>query len=522
MPSSRHLAYTTALLHRLSVLVADEQNRAQMQLYGEVAEVLLGLDLEPARARLSALLAPASRGGKPRDPVVVWRFILVGLLIGVPAYNRLVRVIRASDVLRALVGLEPGDRGPGVGTLYDFEHRLHDGPWRPRCEHLERPSVTQRRRAESEQPKRETSAAAKRAGRERRPEQTAASVVASIRARAGQPLPFDLDQRVNDLLHLVAVVPSAASGLLGELDKLVLAGDSSVLPTAAAMHGAKSCEDHRFERCDCARRYADPDAALGYDANARTTYFGHRFAEITCGSAGHDLPVVLDLHAANVPDTVSGPLLVERLTKTLATHLPAAKVAVTIFDAGYDAEPLHALLVEQGIDAVIPLKGSAPAHHPARADIALSAKGIPLCKANVEMAPSGTAGPGHKLFTCPLRVGRITACPLGQGDASWHCRPELKTGPTVSVPIDANPRLCPKIARNSEDYARYYPRRTTAERSNAMKKLKFKLLSARRRRRSGWLITLGNIAILQHALAWAARSDEARASLQSLLRREAA
>lgn len=523
MPSSQHESYTATVLARLTALVAEPQNRGQVELYAEAAEVLLLLDLEPARAHLMSLLAPACRGGKPRDPVVVWRTLLVGLLIGVPGYNRLVKTVRASAVLHALAGLDEHDRGPGVGTFYDFEHRLHDGPWRPPCPHFERPSLTQRRRANTPQTKRATAAAAKRAGRARPVERTAASVVADIRARAGQALPADLDARMNELLQLVAVVPSAEAGLLGRLDRLVVAGDSSVLPTGASMHGAKRCEHPRFQRCECDRIYADPDAAVGYDANARTTFNGHRFGEITCGTYGHDLPLVVDLHPANVSDAVSGPLLVERLLKTLAAHLPKAAVDVAVLDAGYDAGPLHDLLTSLDIKAVIPLRGEVSGHFPGRPEVRLSTRGIPLCAANVEMAPAGTAGPGNKMFTCPLRVGRIAVCPQAPpGDPTWHCRPELKSGPSVSLSIAANPRLCPKVARNSDDYDRLYATRTTTERSNSMKKQRFKLLQARRRRRSGWLITLVNIAILQHAKAWATRPSEARAALEALLQRKAA
>lgn len=116
------------------------------------------------------------------------------------------------------------------------------------------------------------------------------------------PLPNDLGTRMNEILHLIVVLPSAQAGLPGRLDKLVVAGDSSVLPTAASMHGAKTYEKTRFERCDCGRKYADPDAAVGYDANAKTTLYEHRFTATSCGTQRHDLPLAIDLQPANVPD----------------------------------------------------------------------------------------------------------------------------------------------------------------------------------------------------------------------------
>jgi len=523
MPTPRHEAYTTSTLDRLARLVQDPDLRAQVEELAGVAETLLLLDLEPARALLEAGLAPKVRGGRPRDVIVVFRVILLGLLIGEVHYNALVRKLRANRVLRLIAGLAHDDAGPGVGTLYDFEHRLHDGPYRPRCAHEERPSETERRRATTAQPKRETAAAAKRAGRPRQPIATAASVVDDIASRASQALPDDCASRFNQLLHLVAVVPSARSGALGDLGRMQVACDTSILPTGAEIHGSKACEHPRFERCACDRVYSDPDATVGYDANGDRTYFGHRFAEITCGSSGHDLPLSIELNTANVPDVVAGPLAFERLTKTMASTVPGAAIATAVLDAGFDAEAVHAYLVGLGINPVIPLKKAAPAHHPTRPELVLSARAVPMCAAGVEMAPAGSAGVGKKMFTCALRVGRLDRCPLAPAGAeNWHCRPDLKVGPSVAINIKDNPRLCPKIARNSDDYARLCKTRTTCERSNSMKKVKFKLLSARRRRKSGWHFMLTGIAVLQHALAWQDDAGAAARPVHDLLARTAA
>ena len=108
-------------------------------------------------------------------------------------------------------------------------------------------------------------------------------------------------------------------------------------------------------------------------------------------------------------------------------------------------------------------------------------------------------------------------CPAGTTD--WHCRPDLKAGPSVVINIADNPRLCPKIARNSDDYQRLYKTRTTCERSNAMKKVRFKLLAARRRRRSGWQFLLTGMAILQHALVWKACAETDSGPIHELLAR---
>ena len=79
MPTPRHEAYTTSTLDRLDRLVQDPDLRAQVEELAGVAETLLLLDLEPARALLEAGLAPKVRGGRPRDVIVVFRVIrLIG------------------------------------------------------------------------------------------------------------------------------------------------------------------------------------------------------------------------------------------------------------------------------------------------------------------------------------------------------------------------------------------------------------------------------------------------------------
>jgi hypothetical protein len=104
-------------------------------------------------------------------------------------------------------------------------------------------------------------------------------------------------------------------------------------------------------------------------------------------------------------------------------------------------------------------------------------------------------------------------------DPSRRCRPELKHGPTVTVPSEKNPRIFPPVARNTDTFQRKMNLRSACERSNAAKKVGFKLEAARHRRASFWLIRLHLCAIAQHARAWLAKAD-AEAWLTELLRQE--
>ena len=152
---------------------------------------------------------------------------------------------------------------------------------------------------------------------------------------------------------------------------------------------------------------------------------------------------------------------------------------------------------------MIPLSGAAPGVHPVRSDVPLSPRGVPLCEHGAEMAPWGSAGPDRRVFVCPVKAGKLDRCPAAPDDQpDWVCRPGQRLAPTTSIKVSDNPRLCPPLPRNSQRFQKLMNLRSGTERSNSMKKCRFKLEAARHRRHSFWLIRLHFIAVLQHGLAW--------------------
>ena len=158
---------------------------------------------------------------------------------------------------------------------------------------------------------------------------------------------------------------------------------------------------------------------------------------------------------------------------------------------------------------MIPLANPAPATHPSRAEVSLSERGIPQCKAGIEMASWGSNGKQkHRIFLCPLRAKKIARCPLApEAEPTWHCRPELKFGPAVTLSAEDDPRLFPAIPRNGALYEKLYRYRSGTERSNSLKKGPYDLPRCRHRRWSFWLIRLYLAGLLQHAKAWVAEAD---------------
>lgn len=496
----------------------DPNVLAQLEQHAETIAVLLTLDLEPARPHLARCYAASPRGGDPWDPVVLLRCLLLALLLKIPSINKLVPALRGSGVLRVLAGLpEEAPRGenvsPGVGTFYDFLHRLHDGPRPCGVIGYVPPSEQTRRATRTPRPPHNEGKRTKHHKRAKVPEETGPDgipselALKSLRAARATRRPDDLLGRLSELLWTLAVRPSAQRGLLGDLRALVVAGDGSPLVTGACGLGKRSCACDRHKTCSCLRTYADPDARSGYDAYRRHYFYGHHFYEICVPYERHDLPVLLRLDPANSSDHVAGLLALEQLGKTLRDDTEGWKIDRFIADAGHDGFATYALCDDHQIRPVIPLNG-APALHPKRSELHLSPKAIPLCQASVEMAPWGSSEPGRPTFVCPVKAGRISVCPIAPpADSEWRCQPDTELGPVVNLATQDDPRLFPEIQRNSTTYAETYRLRTGCERSNAHKKGRFLLEQARHRRASFWLIRLHLIAILQHALVWVGQAQ---------------
>lgn len=537
MPTPDHEAYRARTLAWFREHSHAPDVPAQLERHGQAAAVLWELDLDAARPHLAGCYAPSPRGGDPWDPILMLRCLLLMLLVGQPSINKWIRDLAANRVLRVLAGL-PADEWPGVGTLYDFLHRLHDGSIRGGCEHQERPSEAERRRSRSprllqrtEKPPAPPKKGGRRGRKQRKRDKAAvtapavheavtAKLAAELAASAALPNPDDLLGRLSAILLAVGVQPSAARGLLGDVRKLTVSGDGSPLVTGASRYGKRTCDHPKTERCDCPRIFDDPDARVGYDSHRERYIFGHHFYEDSVSVAGHDLPLAIRLDPGNTTDYTASLLTLDRLRKALAPL--GMGIRHFIADAGHDGEANYRYCVEAGILPLIPLRGEAPATHPERPDLRLSKRGVPTCQANVEMVPNGSAGEHRKIFMCPVKAGKLKRCPLAPPEQpDWLCQPETKHGPTVTVNVLSNPRLCPPIPRNSPKFAELMRLRSGCERSNSVKKEAFKLEDARHRRASFWLMRLHFIAVLQHARAWV-DDGAARRLVDHLLGREPA
>ncbi|HJO96239.1 MAG TPA: hypothetical protein QF753_22805 [Victivallales bacterium] len=497
MLDSAHSTYLQTAVKLLRQLAAHDPAAAERiyQLHDEILVVLM-LDLEPAQELLLAGYCPRLGGKNPREPVAMFRSLILMLLLGKPSYNKWVAQLKGHPELRILSGffrpetpsellsvLEGEQRRelpfelaamldcPGVGTFYDFASRLQNGPYQKPCEHLVRPSERfkgsrgrfRRDLPEEKQIRNELQQQQLAEKNERKVQQ----MVRVAMSRAEDKLPEDFLHRIEELLMLCAVVPSARDGLLGDLSKLAVSGDGSGVATQASGRGKRmcNCREQQVYDCDCSKTYSDPEATWGWDSYRKKNFFGHRLHLMQLIVDGVDLPLHLMIEAGHVADVVMGVTSLERLHKLLRQHLPEARLEFLLYDKGYDAEHFYRYINKLGGKALIPMveRGKTPVDEN---NIPRDKNGIPLCPGKIPMKRMGcNYQRGHTRYCCPVKyIGRekrteLERCPLGV-----LCEPDSKMGPLVYLSFDENPRLNTAIPRGSESFKELYKQRSSPER----------------------------------------------------------
>jgi hypothetical protein len=327
-----------------------------------------------------------------------------------------------------------------------------------------------------------------------------------------QPRPKDFLSRLEDILINTAVIPSAQRGLLGNLDQLVVCGDGSALVSGSSCYGKASCQCRQqgVYTCDHPRFYSDHTANWGWDSYREVYYFGHTFYQHLVNSGGHDLPLHINIGQASETDFTLSPMSLDRLLKATAENGLPISVSAAVYDSGHDAHGIYQYLLAKQIDPVIALNPRHGNAQPSGTAQRIDADGIPICPAGLLMRRH-SATPNHRLyFNCPVKR------PTHQGGKTvWQsypsqcpqqvlCQPQTKMGPVVFVRSDSDPRLYPRIARDSPKFKQLMKLRSGCERSNSTKKVTHKLERRPCRSVTHFLVRLHLIAILEHAKAWLA------------------
>jgi hypothetical protein len=490
--------------------------------YARELIILANLDLTPAQAFLESHYCPTKRR-PPRDPVCMLRTLLLMLLCGITSISTWVKTLRGSPLLAVMTGFATDDT-PGIGTCYDFQDRLVNGPYQQPCAHTTRPADDlkhrHRRRLTDKTDDRQAYPPVYHSQSE--------ALVAHLLAHVNDPRPPTLQTRMQDLFVMVGLLPSLHTDLFDHCDHLAISGDGSILETAASPHGKPTCDCSPAERktCDHPRDYTSSTAQWTYAATHDTYVFGDRYYHLTMHLPGHDLPLLTILPGGNEADHTLSLKALDDLLKLSHDHKLGLNLETFIGDMHHDTAAHYAYLAHKGLAPVIPLRNNSTsprltqlADTPA---LRLDEDGRPRCRAGRSMRHhSFKKTTATHVFACPAKryahtgghyhyVFHREQCPQHQ-----DCAPDSSYGPFVYLKADTDPRLYPPIPRDTKRFKTLYQQRTTTERLNALHDRYH--LDRRTRKAAYGLIYLTLATICEHAVVRFSVALEIARSLAALL-----
>ena len=512
--STQHTVYATKLCDHLTKWI-KRRSRKLPDEWLSAALMLLCLDLLPAHKILRPLYAKTHRGIPPYDPVCMLRALLLMIILKVESIQKWAAKLKTFPRLARIAGFDP-DSTPVAGTFYLFIDRLEDGEYHPPCEHQIKKSslrkgkhirnLANEKQQRHEDTKRDVS----------QNDSVTRALKEKLQKTACQPRDKSLSQRLEDILLQCAIIPSAQRGLLGNTQKLTIAGDGSSLVSGANPNGKPTCNCRKqgIFSCDHDRFYTDPTANWGYDSYRECYYFGHTFYQYVVSTEGHDLPIHVGMGPASETDFTLSLKNLDKFRKTLKENGLDWQIQQAIYDAGHDALGIYEYLLDAEISPIIALNPRTSEHlNPTGTAKQVNAEGIPLCPAALPMRRMSHNPKRHRIYyNCPVKrpthrngkymmLTHAKECPLEK-----LCQPSTKTGPVVYVKTNDDPRLYPSVSRKSKQFKKLMNLRSGCERSNSVKKVTYKLGRRVCRNATHFLLRLYLISIVEHACVWL--SDE--------------
>jgi len=517
-----HSSYQATLREYLDSLDKNSPEKVWIKAHVQKLMAVYYTNLDPIQDMIASLYSPDKRGNPATKPFAIIRSMLLMLEFREISIEKWAERVRTEPILAIFSGFG-FSRPPCNSTYYKLLERLEDGPYQRKCAHRVLPSEMRRKRSKERPPCRKPD---KKQVKEKEPVPPPAleALAKEIRLRQREPLPGDLEKRLNEMLMEVAIKPSAEKGLIGDIEKLTITGDGSTLPSGANRFGKPTCECHKQGdyKCDHKRIYSDPDAQWGWDNQVKGFVFGYRYDQLVCSEKGHDLPMYLSIDSANAHEALMCMKMVERFQKQNQTLLPGASIAEIGLDAIHDANAFYHFLYDRKIQYAIPY-AKTPAKCLTLGNLTVNSQGIPLCKAGLPMRCIGLNRQKKRAYCCPVKrparrnkervyVTYREECPL-----EALCQPGSILGPIVSIAPETDPRVHPEIPRGSKEYRRLLDLRSGCERSNSMKKQYYRLKYDKGRTMPYTFIKLALASILEHVKVWVRKKYESVEDKDDLL-----
>ena len=442
------------------------------------------MDLTPTAELMKNQYSTDPRGRKPRNPCDMLRSLLLMHKLQYTSIDKWVHALKTVPLFAVLSGFEPNSV-PGVGTFYDFLNRLWLAP---------SPHLSKTKKKKVKKPRKKGKKNQKLAPKN-------PNIVQKLVNRALRNGKTHYSKKATDQLQILFqtmfVHKSATDGLLGDTNSLSILADGTPVETGARPYGRSLCSCRRqgLWNCKCARLYSDPDANYGWDSSREKYYFGRNLFMVSDAKSPYDLPIYPRMYRASKHDSV---LFVSTFHELLHWY-PDWKFGEAILDSAFDAYPIYEMLEHYDMSAIIDLNPRRTKQFKYN-EMDIDLDGSPICPIGRKMLDWGVDKSRYRRkWRCPAVVGKWT-CPTPCSNSKY--------GRTFYTSTKKNPRLFPRVKRDSRAWRERYSLRTGVERCIKRQKVDYYLEDSKGRSSRHWNIRTYCISMCQHADAWLKEAEK--------------
>ena len=429
-----HVDYQAFVVTQLSS-VADKSSMFE---YENIISKLYILNLDPLKTCISPLYSDIGRPSESQ-PEIVRAFVLANDL-GI-VLDRLPDKLRHNFILRTIAGFTE-ESLVEIASYYDFINRIIKLDERP-VERVRTPKPKENIGKGKKLPPKHPGIVAD---------------IVSMILKKDNLLDRRPERKLQQIFADVCVKRSVELGIVPE--KLDASGDGTCIETGASHYGVMTCKcrENGVYKCDCPRRFSDPNATWGWDSHKGVWFYGYSgyYISIYNKYLAIDLPLYLRLVEARRHDSVSAVVALAEFRELY----PYLTLNTFISDSASDNYATYELLHKWNINAVIALNSTSKGKYTYPPYLNLDKNGVPVCLGGNKMVHWGLCRNDRCRikWRCPRVCGK-------NPENCVNCSPSAY-GRTIYTKPEWDLRLFSAIPRGSALWKEKMRSRTASERVN--------------------------------------------------------